>query len=242
VGRLPDPPSDPALSGGQDTWVPSLALGLANSTTEIRRALKAEQEGSGLIVTQLRRVGPGALAGLKVGDLITHAGTKRLVDVADLATVSSPSPTSPLCCHNRLRRTLTVSGSEYRAIWTSETSIQGVLWVARLARSPWGMPLRERNRVPGQIPRATQRRDSCATCGSVQMANDEACSSIPRSNLGDSHVHRRRHTWNDPCHRTDRISRAQGVKRTRTGYADSRRIHQNEREVGPGEKLSDARP
>jgi serine protease Do len=96
VGRLPDPPSDPALSGGQDTWVPSLALGLANSTTEIRRALKAEQEGSGLIVTQLRRVGPGALAGLKVGDLITHAGTKRLVDVADLATVSSPSPTTPL--------------------------------------------------------------------------------------------------------------------------------------------------
>jgi serine protease Do len=96
VGRLPDPPSDPALTGGQDTWVPNLALGLANATTEIRKALKAEGEGGGLIVTQLRRAGPGALAGLKVGDLITHAGTKPLTDVADLVTVSKPSPEMPL--------------------------------------------------------------------------------------------------------------------------------------------------
>jgi serine protease Do len=96
VGRLPDPPSDPALTGGQDTWAPNLALGLANATPEIRKALKAEREAGGLIVTQLRRAGPGALAGLKVGDLITHAGTKRLTDVSDLATVSKPSPQMPL--------------------------------------------------------------------------------------------------------------------------------------------------
>jgi serine protease Do len=95
-GRLPDPPSDPALTGGQDTWVPNLALGLANTTTEIRKALKADGEAGGLIVTQLRRAGSGALAGLKVGDLITHAGTKRLSDVADLATVSKPSSQMPL--------------------------------------------------------------------------------------------------------------------------------------------------
>ena len=96
VGRLPDPPPDPALSGGQDTWAPNLALGLANTTTEIRKALKADGEASGLIVTQLRRAGPGALAGLKVGDLITHAGTKRLTEVADLETVSKPSSQQPL--------------------------------------------------------------------------------------------------------------------------------------------------
>ncbi len=96
VGRLPEPPSDPALTGGQDTWAPNLALGLATATPEIRKALKAEREASGLIVTQLRRAGPGALAGLKVGDLITHAGTKRLTDVSDLATVSKPSPQMPL--------------------------------------------------------------------------------------------------------------------------------------------------
>jgi serine protease Do len=96
VGRLPDPPSNPAVAGGQDTWVPNLALGLANATTEVRKALKADGEPGGLIVTQLRRAGPAALAGLKVGDLITHAGTKRLGDVADLATVSKPSSQMPL--------------------------------------------------------------------------------------------------------------------------------------------------
>jgi serine protease Do len=96
VGRLPDPPSDPTQSGAADTWVPNLALGVANTTTEIRKLIKADDEGGGLIVTQLRRAGPGAMAGLKVGDLITHAGTKRLQDVADLASVNSPSAQSPL--------------------------------------------------------------------------------------------------------------------------------------------------
>lgn len=96
IGRLPEPPSDPSLTGGQDTWVPNLALGLANTTIEIRKALKAEAETGGLIVTQVRRVGPGGLAGLKVGDLITHAGTKRLTDVGDLVAVSKPSAQMPL--------------------------------------------------------------------------------------------------------------------------------------------------
>jgi serine protease Do len=96
VGRLPDPPADPALTGGADTWVPNLALGLANATAEIRKALKADDEAGGLIVTQLRRAGPGALAGLKVGDLITHAGAKQLTDVADLASIDKPSSQMPL--------------------------------------------------------------------------------------------------------------------------------------------------
>jgi serine protease Do len=96
VGRLPDPPSDPALTGGPDTWVPNLALGLADATTEIRKAIKADNEAGGLIVTQLRPAGAGALAGLKIGDLITHAGTKQLTDVADLATVDKPSSQMPL--------------------------------------------------------------------------------------------------------------------------------------------------
>jgi S1-C subfamily serine protease len=47
-------------------------------------------------VTQLRPNGAGALAGLKTGDLITHAGSKRLEDVADLAGVGKPSPKVPL--------------------------------------------------------------------------------------------------------------------------------------------------
>jgi S1-C subfamily serine protease len=69
---------------------------VANSTKEIRSAIKADDEPGGLIVTQLRPVGAGALAGLKIGDLITHAGTKRLGDVADLASVSEPSTRNPL--------------------------------------------------------------------------------------------------------------------------------------------------
>jgi serine protease Do len=96
TGQLPDPPADPALTGGPDTWVPNLAIGIANTTPEIRTALKANDETAGLIVTQLRRTGAGALAGLKIGDLITHAGTKHLQDVADLAAVSRPSSQSPL--------------------------------------------------------------------------------------------------------------------------------------------------
>ena len=95
MGRLPEPPADPALTGGQDTWVPALKLGVAQTTAEIRRAIKAGDEASGLIVTQLRPAGPGALAGLKVGDLITHAGSKQLVAVADMA-VGIPSRQAPL--------------------------------------------------------------------------------------------------------------------------------------------------
>jgi S1-C subfamily serine protease len=96
VGRLPDPPTDPALTGDQDTWVPTLRLGVANTTPDIRKSIKATDESNGLIVTQLRPSGPGALAGLKVGDLITHAGTKQLVDVADIEKIGQPSPSAPL--------------------------------------------------------------------------------------------------------------------------------------------------
>jgi serine protease Do len=96
IGRLPDPPPDPALSGDQDTWVPALKLGVASTTADIRKTIKATDEPSGLIVTQLRPAGPGALAGLKVGDLITHAATKQLVSVTDIATVATPTPQAPL--------------------------------------------------------------------------------------------------------------------------------------------------
>jgi serine protease Do len=96
IALLPDPPNSSLLKGERDTWVANLKLGVANSTKEIRSAIKADDETGGLIVTQLRPVGAGALAGLKIGDLITHAGTKRLVDVADLASVSEPSIKNPL--------------------------------------------------------------------------------------------------------------------------------------------------
>jgi serine protease Do len=96
IGRLPEPPSDPSLTGDADTWVPALRLGVANTTSDIRKSLKAGDEASGLIVTQLRPAGPGALAGLKVGDLITHLGNKQLVDVTDLVKVATPTPQSPL--------------------------------------------------------------------------------------------------------------------------------------------------
>jgi serine protease Do len=96
MGRLPDPPADPSLNGDQDTWVPALYLAVANTTEEIRKAVKAAAEPSGLIVTQLRPAGPGALAGLKVGDLITNVGNKQLVNVADIKGLAPPSPQSPL--------------------------------------------------------------------------------------------------------------------------------------------------
>jgi serine protease Do len=96
IGQLPDPPNDPALTGDTDTWVPSLELGVAKSTRAIRTAIKASDEVGGLIVTQLRPAGAGALAGLKVGDLITYAGSKHLESVSDLATVSRPSVKQPL--------------------------------------------------------------------------------------------------------------------------------------------------
>jgi S1-C subfamily serine protease len=96
IGRLPDPPTDPTLTGDQDTWVPALRLGVANTTVDIRKSIKANDEPSGVIVTQLRPAGPGALAGLKVGDLITHAGAKQLIGVADIAAVVIPTPQAPL--------------------------------------------------------------------------------------------------------------------------------------------------
>jgi serine protease Do len=96
IGRLPDPPSDPALTGEEDTWVPALRLGVANTTAEIRKSIKANDESSGLIVTQLRPAGAGALAGLRVGDLITHAGTRQLTGVADMAALATPAPQAPL--------------------------------------------------------------------------------------------------------------------------------------------------
>jgi serine protease Do len=96
VGRLPDPPSDPALTGGKDTWVPALGFGVADTTPEIRKAIKADAEPSGLIVTQLRPAGAGALAGLKVGDLITHVGAKQLTETADIVAVNQPTRQSPL--------------------------------------------------------------------------------------------------------------------------------------------------
>jgi serine protease Do len=96
IGRLPEPISDPTLTGGQDIWVPALRLGVADTTTEIRRAIKATDEPTGLIVTQLRPAGPGALAGLKVGDLITHLGMKQLIVATDIAAVSNPTKQDPV--------------------------------------------------------------------------------------------------------------------------------------------------
>jgi serine protease Do len=95
IGRLPDPASDPTL-GGLDTWVDALGLGVADTTAEIRKVIKASDEPAGLIVTQLRPAGLGARAGLKVGDLITHLGTKPLTDPSGIASISVPSPQSPL--------------------------------------------------------------------------------------------------------------------------------------------------
>jgi serine protease Do len=96
VGRLPEPVSDPTLTGGEDVWVPGLRIGVAETTNAIRKAIKAEEESTGMIVTQLRPAGPGALAGLRVGDLITHIGAKQLYASADLASVKPPTPKDPL--------------------------------------------------------------------------------------------------------------------------------------------------
>ena len=96
VGRLPEPVSNPTLTGGQDVWVPGLRIGVAETTSAIRKSIKADEESTGMIVTQLRPGGPGALAGLKVGDLITHIGTKQLYATADLASVKPPTPQDPL--------------------------------------------------------------------------------------------------------------------------------------------------
>jgi S1-C subfamily serine protease len=71
-------------------------LGVADTTTDIRKAVKADTEPSGLIVTQLRPAGPGAVAGLKVGDLITHVGTKQLIGISELVAVHTPTRQAPL--------------------------------------------------------------------------------------------------------------------------------------------------
>jgi serine protease Do len=96
IGRLPDPPADPGMTGGLDTWVPALGVGVAETTAEIRKAIKATDEPAGLIITQLRPSGPGALAGLRVGDLITHVATTQLVEPSDLATTGKPTPQDPV--------------------------------------------------------------------------------------------------------------------------------------------------
>ena len=96
IGRLPEPPADSVRTGQADTWIPGLRVGVANTTEEIRRTVKAAGEPNGLIVTQLRPAGPGALAGLKVGDLLTHLGTNQLGDVAELSKVPTPTPQAPV--------------------------------------------------------------------------------------------------------------------------------------------------
>jgi len=96
IGRLPLPPDDPALTGERDTWVSALMLGVAATTVQIRKEIKADDEGGGLIVTQLRPAGPGALAGLRVGDLITHLGAKPVLDTTDLLDVPTPTPQAPV--------------------------------------------------------------------------------------------------------------------------------------------------
>jgi serine protease Do len=96
LGRLPDPVTDPTLTGSEDTWVPALKMAVADTTVEIRRAIKAADEPGGLIVTQLRPAGAGALAGLKVGDLVTHLGSKQMIAATDLAAVGAPTTRDPL--------------------------------------------------------------------------------------------------------------------------------------------------
>ena len=96
VGRLPDPPSDPALTGDRDVWVAALGMGVADTTVDIRKAIKAADEATGLIVTQLRPAEPGAVAGIKVGDLVTHIGAKQLTGTADIASINKPTPQEPL--------------------------------------------------------------------------------------------------------------------------------------------------
>ncbi len=96
LGRQPEPPTDPTLTGSQDTWVQGLKMAVADTTAEIRKAIKADLEPTGLIVTQLRPTGAGALAGIRVGDLITHLGTKPLVAATDIEMVNSPTPQNPL--------------------------------------------------------------------------------------------------------------------------------------------------
>ena len=96
IGQLPEPPEQPGRTGEADTWVAALEVGIAETTPDMRAAIKANEESSGLIVTQLRPNGPAALAGLRIGDLITYAGTKHLKSVSELQGVDKPSNRMPL--------------------------------------------------------------------------------------------------------------------------------------------------
>jgi S1-C subfamily serine protease len=44
----------------------------------------------------LRPDGAGALSGLKVGDLITHVGSKPVGEPADLSELPAPTPQAPV--------------------------------------------------------------------------------------------------------------------------------------------------
>ena len=96
IGQLPEPHDQPSRTGEADTWVPGLEMGVAATTPDMRAAIKASGETSGLIVTQLRPNGPAALAGLRIGDLITYAGTRHLESVSELKGVDRPSHRLPL--------------------------------------------------------------------------------------------------------------------------------------------------
>jgi serine protease Do len=84
IGQLPEPPAESGRTGEADSWIAVLEMAVAGTNSDIRAALKASEESSGLIITQLRPNGPAALAGLRIGDLITYAGTKHLQSVEDL--------------------------------------------------------------------------------------------------------------------------------------------------------------
>ena len=96
AGRLPDAPVAAPGNGQIDSWVPVLGLGVAPAPFEIRHAVGADEEAGGVIVTQLRPAGAGALAGLQIGDLITHVGTKELKSVDQLVGIDQPTPNAPL--------------------------------------------------------------------------------------------------------------------------------------------------
>jgi serine protease Do len=96
IGRLPPPTSDPTLNGGRDTWILALMLGVAPTNEQIRKQIKADDEDGGVIVTQLRPAGPGSLAGLRVGDLITHVGSKPVDEPSDLGSVPAPTAQAPV--------------------------------------------------------------------------------------------------------------------------------------------------
>ena len=96
IGTLPEPSSDPTMTGAGDTWAPPLRLAVADTTSEIRKALKAERRAHRRDRDAAAAGRPGALAGLKVGDLITHLGTAPLLHASDILTVAKPTPKDPV--------------------------------------------------------------------------------------------------------------------------------------------------